>query len=192
MNKMTACVRHTSGTGVGLFVWWKDVGAVYGVHSVCGTLSVFRATFRRICKVSLGRTVILYTLHRTKGRVASATVTRQARVTPSRASGIVHTMRSGKLVQQTLNRMSGHRVCFDLARTNGGHLGRLSLSGMRVPRVLGPLVWIYGVENRRELRKLSRVARASDRPFSLRLCEFIWSIIGAPLWLFCSSAGKRR
>lgn len=83
---------------------------------------------------------MLYTLRRTGRRVASATLSTHANVTASRASGIVETIRRGRLVGETLKGASGERVCFDLAPGKGRQLGRLGLRGMRIPRELGMIV----------------------------------------------------
>lgn len=117
----------------------RGVGAVYTVHRIFETVSDFRATFRGMCQVALGRTVVLYVLGSTAREVATAGLSGDASLDPSRASGVLQVLRRGKLVIERLNGRSHQRVCFRLSSANGRQIDRLRISGIRVPRLLGPL-----------------------------------------------------
>lgn len=139
VNKITACVGHTRRTGMGLFVWVyvRGVGSVYIVERLFGTLSRLRAHLVRRCKISLGRTVTLYYVN--KSALATDIVSRGANLSTSRASGIVHSVRRGRLVIHGLKSGSGQRVRFALSSGKHRYLRTLGTGRVRVPRLLGPL-----------------------------------------------------
>lgn len=116
------------------------VRALYGVESLCHTVTRFRAQFRGTRRLYLGRKVLLYYLSE-GGHLSSKRVTRRLKLSGSGASGIVESMRSGNCVRHGLKSYSGHRVCFSLATRKGGVLGRVRYYGVRVPRLLESMLW---------------------------------------------------
>lgn len=117
----------------------RSVRALYGVHSICQTVTRFRIRFARVCSLSLGRKVLLYALLGAPG-LASDRVTRTLNLSTSGASGIVHSIRKGGLVAHLVNGRSGHRVHFSLAARNGGQVSSVGGTAFRLSRLLRRMI----------------------------------------------------